>query len=411
MNWLCKNCETINNSEEFICEVCGKRRPVLKYYRYDMSEEYGTFNLQWESEETTEVYLLKKGKKISLDVSGSYVLKNCKNKETITLFLKNETAEYKSEITILYEKPKIKLFEIDKERILAGNKINVTWETINSSKTQITGVGEVNSKGNRLIKVEEHEIRLIAENELGQVEAIKTIEIIPQPVIHRFSSAHSNIKAGKTTKLSWSIDYAKAITLKSPTDELDVTVMSELEVSPIEDTTYTLIVLAGDEKTLISKEITIRVLKDVAINDFSSDIPQTLESQPVLLRWNVANADKIMLYPNDIDVTQQTSIKVFPNRTVIYRLVASNAISFKEQMVSVGVRPLPKLDVKVSDSLSRLQIPKCEIDLTSLTTSIKETDLDRWMLSPIEQDITKKMWRKGLWNKLKNILSPKIKLK
>lgn len=411
MNWLCKNCETINNSEEFICEVCGKRRPVLKYYRYDMSEEYGTFNLQWESEETTEVYLLKKGKKILLDVSGSYVLKNCKNKETITLFLKNETAEYKSEITILYEKPKIKLFEIDKERILAGNKINVTWETINSSKTQITGVGEVNSKGNRLIKVEEHEIRLIAENELGQVEAIKTIEIIPQPVIHRFSSVHSNIKAGKTTKLSWSIDYAKAITLKSPTDELDVTVMSELEVSPIEDTTYTLIVLAGDEKTLISKEITIRVLKDVAINDFSSDIPQTLESQPVLLRWNVANADKIMLYPNDIDVTQQTSIKVFPNRTVIYRLVASNAISIKEQMVSVGVRPLPKLDVKVSDSLSRLQIPKCEIDLTSLTTSIKETDLDRWMLSPIEQDITKKMWRKGLWNKLKNILSPKIKLK
>lgn len=410
MNWLCKNCETINNSEEFICEVCGKRRPVLKYYRYDMSEEYGTFNLQWESEETTEVYLLKKGKKISLDVSGSYLLKNCKNKETITLFLKNEIAEYKSEITILYEKPKIKLFEIDKERILAGNKINVTWETINSSKTQITGVGEVNSMGNRLIKVEEHEIRLIAENELGQVEAIKTIEIIPQPVIHRFSSDHSNIKAGKTTKLSWSIDYAKTITLKSPTDELDVTVMSELEVSPIEDTTYTLIVLAGDEKTLISKEITIRVLKDVAINDFSSDIPQTLESQPVVLRWNVANADKIMLYPNDIDVTKQTSIKVFPNRTVIYRLVASNAISIKEQMVSVGVRPLPKLDVKVSDSLSRLQIPNCEIDLTSLTTSIKETDLDRWMLSPTEQSITKKMWRKGLWNKLKNILSPKIKL-
>ena len=35
-------------------------------------------------------------------------MKNCKNKETITLLLKNEIAEYKSEITILYEKPKIK---------------------------------------------------------------------------------------------------------------------------------------------------------------------------------------------------------------------------------------------------------------------------------------------------------------
>lgn len=66
MNWLCKNCETINNSEEFICEVCGKRRPALKYYRYEMAEEYGTFNLQWESEETTEVYLLKKERKYRL---------------------------------------------------------------------------------------------------------------------------------------------------------------------------------------------------------------------------------------------------------------------------------------------------------------------------------------------------------
>ena len=117
-----------------------------------------------------------------------------------------------------------------------------------------------------------------------------------------------------------------------------------------------------------------------------------------------------MLYPNDIDVTQQTSIKVFPNRAITYRLVASNAISIKEQMLSVGVRSLPKLDVKVSDSLSRLQIPNCEIDLTPLITSIKETYLDRWMLSPTEQGITKKMFEKGLWNRLKNILSLKIKL-
>ena len=117
-----------------------------------------------------------------------------------------------------------------------------------------------------------------------------------------------------------------------------------------------------------------------------------------------------MLYPNDIDVTQQTSIKVFPNRAITYRLVASNAISIKEQMLSVGVRSLPKLDVKVSDSLSRLQIPNCEIDLTPLITSIKETDLDRWMLSPTEQGITKKMIEKGHWNRLKNILSLKIKL-
>jgi hypothetical protein len=130
----------------------------------------------------------------------------------------------------------------------------------------------------------------------------------------------------------------------------------------------------------------------------------------VELKWNIENADKIMLYPNDLDVTQQNSIKVFPNRAVTYRIVASNAISIKEQMISVGVRPLPRLDVKVSDSLLRLQIPNFEIDLAPLTTSIKETDLDRWMLSPMGQGVTKTIWEKGLFKRLKKILPKRIKL-
>ena len=186
--------------------------------------------------------------------------------------------------------------------------------------------------------------------------------------------------------------------------------MTELEISPANDTIYTLVAYAVDEGITVSKDITVRVLHDVVINDFSSDIPQTLESQPVELRWDIENADKIMLYPNDIDITHQNSLKVFPNRAMTYRIVASNAISIKEALVSIGVRPLPRLDVKVSDSLSRLEIPNCEIDLTPLTTSIKETDLDRWMLSPAEQNISKRVWGQSLWKKLKKILSKRVKL-
>lgn len=307
-------------------------------------------------------------------------------------------------------KPEIKFFRIRELQYVAGSKIHIEWDANNYTKIELAGEDVTLYKDVELVVEKAVELQLVASNDYDQTK--QSIKIVPlsSPVIRRFSSSHSNIKAGKTIRLSWSADYAKTITLKSPTDEVDVTLMSELEVSPSEDTTYTLTAYAIDESISVLKEISIRVLQDVIINDFSSDLPQTLESQPVELRWDVANADKIMLYPNDIDVTQQTSIKVFPNRVITYRLVASNAISIKEQMVSVGVRPLPRLDVKVSDSLSRLQIPNCEIDLTPLTTSIKETDLDRWMMSPTDQNVIKKMWGKGLWNKLKKILSPKIKL-
>ena len=308
-------------------------------------------------------------------------------------------------------KPEIKIFRIKELQYVVGTKIHIEWDVDNYTRIELSGEDVTLYKDVELVVEKAIELQLVASNDYDQTK--QSIKIAPysSPVIRHFSSSHSNIKAGKTTRLSWSVDYAKTISLKSPTEEVDVTLMSEVEVSPTEDTTYTLIAYAVDESISVLKEISIRVLQDVIINDFSSDLPLTLESQPVELRWDVVNADKIILYPNDIDVTHQTSIKVFPNRAMTYRLVASNAISIKEQIVSVGVRPLPRLDVKVSDSLSRLQIPNCEIDLTPLITSIKETDLDRWMMSPTDQNIIKKMWRKGLWNKLKNILSPKIKLK
>ena len=307
-------------------------------------------------------------------------------------------------------KPEIKIFRIKELQYVVGTKIHIEWDVDNYTRIELSGEDVTLYKDVELVVEKAIELQLVASNDYDQTK--QSIKIAPysSPVIRRFSSSHSNIKAGKTTRLSWSVDYAKTISLKSPTEEVDVTLMSEVEVSPTEDTTYTLIAYAVDESISVLKEISIRVLQDVIINDFSSDLPLTLESQPVELRWDVVNADKIILYPNDIDVTHQTSIKVFPNRAMTYRLVASNAISIKEQIVSVGVRPLPRLDVKVSDSLSRLQIPNCEIDLTPLITSIKETDLDRWMMSPTDQNIIKKMWGKGLWNKLKKILSPKIKL-
>lgn len=307
-------------------------------------------------------------------------------------------------------KPEIKFLRIREELYVVGSTIHIEWEVDNCGKVELAGEDVTLHKDAELIVEKAIELQLVASNDYDQTK--QSIRIVPSssPIIRRFSSSLSNIKVGKTTKLSWNVDYAKKIVLKSSTEEVDVTVMSELEVIPTEDTTYTLIAYAMDESVYVLKEISIRVLQNVIINDFSSDIPQTLESQPVELSWDVENADKIMLYPNDIDITHQNSLKVFPNRAMTYRIVASNAISIKEALLSIGVRPLPKLDVKVSDSLSRLEIPNCEIDLTPLTTSIKETDLDRWMLSPMEQSVTTTIWGKGLFKRLKKILPKRIKL-
>ena len=307
-------------------------------------------------------------------------------------------------------KPEIKYLRIRESQYVVGSAIHIEWDVDNYTKVELAGEDVTLYKDVELVVEKAVELELVASNDYDQAK--QSVRVVPysSPIIRRFSSSHSNIKAGKTTKLSWSVDYAKKVLLRFPSEEIDVTIMSELEISPANDTTYTLVAYAVDESISVSKDITVRVLHDVAINDFSSDIPQTLESQPVELRWDIENADKIMLYPNDIDVTHQNSLKVFPNRTMTYRIVASNAISIKEALLSVGVRPLPRLDVKVSESLSRLEIPNCEIDLTPLTDSIKEIKLDRWMLSPTEQSISKGIWEQSLWSNIKMLFSKRVKL-
>lgn len=344
MNWLCKNCETINNSEEFICEVCGKRRPALKYYRYEMAGEYGTFNLQWESEETTEVYLLKKGKKISLDVSGSYLLKNCKNKESITLLLKNEIAEYKSEITILYEKPKIKLFEIDEERILVGNKINVKWETINSSKTQITGIGEVNPIGNRRIKVEEHEVRLIAENELGRVEAIKTIEIIPQPVIRFFADKIvPRYEVGDSISFKWQTANATKIELDTPTGKVDVSELEEYKINATDSYTFRLIATALDGYTFFEKEIDVEVFQKPVIFYFTVEPEVVVDVMPVTLSWKVEHSRCVKITGVGI-VPQEGKKELLCSKSAVFSLIAKGELSDVSIEATARVFPTPIIE-------------------------------------------------------------------
>lgn len=307
-------------------------------------------------------------------------------------------------------RPEIKSLRIRELQYVIGSTIHIEWDADNFTKIELAGEDVTLYNNVELLVEKAVELKLVAINDYDQVEQSLRVLPAPMPKIHRFATSNSNVKAGKKVKLSWSIDGATKVLLKYDTEEIDVSSLAEIEVSPSADTTYAIIAFSVDENITIAKEVAVKVLYEVIINDFSSDLIQTLESLPVELRWDVVNAEKIMLSPNDIDVTRQTSIQVYPSRATTYCLVASNAISVKEQMITIGVRALPRLDIKVSDSLSRLHIPNCGIDLAPLTVSIKETGLDRYMLSPIEQTVSKKIWGRSLLNKLKQILPKRIKV-
>ena len=113
-------------------------------------------------------------------------------------------------------KPEIKYLRIRESQYVVGSTIHIEWDVDNYTKVELAGEDVTLYKDVELIVDKAVELQLVVSNDYDQVK--QSVKVVPysSPVVRRFSSSHSNIKAGKTTRLSWSVDYAKMILLKSP---------------------------------------------------------------------------------------------------------------------------------------------------------------------------------------------------
>ena len=133
-------------------------------------------------------------------------------------------------------------------------------------------------------------------------------------------------------------------------------------------------------------ELLVSVIAPVVIRGFYADKDVIAESDKVKLTWDVENATSIMLYHLMKDLSKQRRYEVSPSRTTEYRIVAMNSISQDEASVSVGVRQLPKMDLKFADSFSKIEMPSCDVNMSFLSDSLKKARVDEWMTTkPIEE--------------------------
>lgn len=380
MYWNCKHCETTNESESLDCVVCGARRPYLKNYECIMSEIYGLFILKWETENATELSLHRNGIETSLELTGSHQLYDCKNKEKIELVLKNNVADYRYEIIILFDKPIIELLEVDSYRKLANDKISVKWKTRNSKKVRLVGIGDVESVGSKLIDVECNEIRLIAESEVGSVEAVKKIEIIPIPIIN-FSTDRmpSYYEVGETITFTWQIDNATNVRLETPLGNVDVTTLDKYKVNATENFIFKIIATALDKHTTFEKEIAVKVCPKPEVCYFKIEPEVVVDAMPVKLSWKVNNSHYV-----DIDkvgvVEEEGSCEVFCEKWTEFTLTAKGEFSEVSLKATAKVLPTP-----IIESL-KVPIPNFESHF-HINIDIQTPTIDVSIKNPIKADL------------------------
>ena len=213
--WRCNHDEHINKLSEVSCEICGNYRPIIKKFTYHILEEYGEIKLSWAINHSSKA-ILKYGEK-NYDIIGNHgeiVLTEIQHKNKITIKVQNETCEITEEKLILLEKPDIKGFKSSKNFVLEDSTIDLTWETINTSKVSITGIGSVSKSGLLKSIKPKSSFKIIAENEVGKTEKEILINVLPLPKIKEFRVKKQKIEFGKDTELVWNIENAEKVELQ-----------------------------------------------------------------------------------------------------------------------------------------------------------------------------------------------------
>lgn len=201
----------------------------------------------------------------------------------------------------------------------------------------------------------------------------------PSPSILSYTIKENSYTIGSIIHFNWKVDNATAVAI----NEVDVTSLSELEVTVDKAATYTLTVENDYDKSSKSIRLSPRPLPVIQL--FSSNMKEIRNGQDVKLKWDVRNSVKTELYANSApqDVTGKDFIKLSPKSTTRYtlRCYSDDSKIFIEESLAILVLAEVKINSFKAD---KNVVPESEV--VTLTWDVENAT--NIMLLPIMKDLT-----------------------
>ncbi len=293
-------------------------------------------------------------------------------------------------------RPTIKALIVVDSNYTIGSVISIMWEVDNATTITINGDNVTNSDSYEYLVQGDDNLEFIASNDYGDEKKKVSIIPLPAPRIISFSSNRTKIKAGERIKLSWNIRHTETARLRTSLSSKEIPLIGrkKLDYVPKVGEILTLVCYAIDKKVEVTQDLEIDIIESVTIDSFSSNQYEIIESMPIKLTWRVRNATSVIILPNNIDVTDKDSIILHPYRSTEYQLKASNEISSTTEIVSVKVKPLPKLTFSMPDCSSLLKFPVINLDFSKLVSNITEINIDKWVMSPLSSNENNSIFHK-----------------
>jgi septal ring-binding cell division protein DamX len=179
---------------------------------------------------------------------------------------------------------------------------------------------------------------------LGRLEIrVDTTAPLGEPArVCAFTSSTSAVVAGEPVVLRWTCTGTAKVRLEPGGLELDG--QSEITVTPLENTRYTLTAtnLAGGG----TRSLDVTVLRHpvqgnpAKVCTFTASRTAIRPGEPVELRWECQGDDaKVRLQPGNLELDGKSAVMVIPDGTTVYTLSVSNLAGGETRSVEVQVIP------------------------------------------------------------------------
>lgn len=240
--------------------------------------------------------------------------------------------------------PIIITYDAAPQLINAGEKSIITWKVNGVSTISIEpNIGILPSSGSQTVFPSTTTTYTIkANNGRDSVSRSITVAVRAQPVNITFDASPSMINTGGSSRLSWNVSGADAVTIDQGIGS--VPAAGSLQVTPSSTTAY--ILTADNSNSSVAKSAIVTVNNLVAAS-FSESPLVTFEAVPATLvnsgdsatlRWEVKGASSVKIDQNIGEVPPAGSLSVSPAATTSYTLVANNSCCTvsKTTVVTVG---------------------------------------------------------------------------
>lgn len=180
-------------------------------------------------------------------------------------------------------------------------------------------------------------------------------------IIALFEVSRNYVHPGDNVLIRWKINSLRpSIRVDLDGKEIARSGLSEGVVSCIinSDCVITLTAMDRWSNDDAVEHIIVNTAKAPIIHEFKSNRTQIIEGDGIELSWDVENYERLILVPGNIDVSQNTSYKVFPKMSIEYVLIADNALGERtDARIIINVREVPKLSLPSSYSIKDIIIP------------------------------------------------------